>query len=71
MLNIVYQWPERGVQKLTGENLKVVWVEFSTLSKAVLLHGSKSACIAHMQQEFYKCKLMYSITSGLYVECQS
>jgi hypothetical protein len=23
---------ERGAQKLTGENLKVVWAEFSTLS---------------------------------------
>jgi hypothetical protein len=27
---------ERGAQKLTGENLKVVWAEFSTLSQAVL-----------------------------------
>ncbi len=24
--------PERGVRKLTGENLKLVWAEFSTLS---------------------------------------
>ncbi len=29
--------PCRGVRKLTGENLKVVWAEFSTLSQAVLL----------------------------------
>ncbi len=26
----------RGAQKLTGENLKVVWAKFSTLSLAVL-----------------------------------
>ncbi len=25
-------WPQQGAQKLTGENLKVVWAEFSTLS---------------------------------------
>jgi hypothetical protein len=31
----------RGARKLTGENLKVVWAEFSTLSEAVLqsVHG--------------------------------
>ena len=28
---------QRGAQKLMGENLKVVWAEFSTLSLAVLL----------------------------------
>ncbi len=28
---------QRGAQKLTGENLKVVWAEFSTLSQAILL----------------------------------
>ncbi len=29
-----------GAQKLTGDNLKVVWAEFSTLSKAILgVHG--------------------------------
>ncbi len=27
----------RGARKLTGENLKVVWAEFSTLSLAILL----------------------------------
>jgi hypothetical protein len=27
----------RGAQKLTGENLEVVWAEFSTLSQPVLL----------------------------------
>jgi hypothetical protein len=26
------QWPVRGARYLTGENLKVVWAEFSTLS---------------------------------------
>jgi hypothetical protein len=26
-----------GAQKLTGENLKLVWAEFSTVSKAVLM----------------------------------
>jgi hypothetical protein len=30
----------QGVQKLTGENLGVVWAEFTALSSAVLLwHG--------------------------------
>jgi hypothetical protein len=27
----------RGARKLTGENLKLVWAEFSTLSQAVLM----------------------------------
>jgi hypothetical protein len=27
----------QGAQKLTGENLKLVWAEFSTLSWAVLI----------------------------------
>ncbi len=27
----------RGAPKLTGENLKLVWAEFSTLSQAVLM----------------------------------
>jgi hypothetical protein len=29
--------PVRGVLELTGENLKLVWAEFSTLSQAVLM----------------------------------
>jgi len=29
-------WSILGAIKLTGENLKVVWAEFSTLSQAVL-----------------------------------
>ncbi len=28
---------DRGARKLTGENLKFVWAEFSTLSQAILL----------------------------------
>ncbi len=28
---------DRGARKLTGENLKLVWAEFSTLSQAVLV----------------------------------
>jgi hypothetical protein len=34
----------RGAQKLTGDNLKVVWAKFSTLSQAILLwHIQKHA----------------------------
>jgi hypothetical protein len=36
-----------GVHKLTGENLKVVWAEFSTLSSAVLLLCEKCMLYAH------------------------
>jgi hypothetical protein len=31
------QYAELGTQKLTEDNLKVVWAEFSTLSLAILL----------------------------------
>ncbi len=33
---------KRGARYLTGDNLKVVWVEFSTISKAVLLNRNMS-----------------------------
>jgi len=33
----LYVAPERGMQKLTGENLNVTWPEFSTLCQAVFL----------------------------------
>jgi hypothetical protein len=44
------KWPKnvsgytacRGEQRLTGDNIKVVWAEFSTLSLAVLLLSSTS-----------------------------
>jgi hypothetical protein len=36
-----------GVRKLTGENLKVVWTDFSTLSKAVFLLRKKFMVQAH------------------------
>jgi hypothetical protein len=34
---------KRDAQKLTAENLEVVWAKFSLLSQAVLLHCSTSA----------------------------
>jgi hypothetical protein len=34
---VVPQDMMQGARKLTGENLKLVWAEFSTLSKAVLM----------------------------------
>jgi hypothetical protein len=38
----------RGAPKLMGENLKVVWAEFSTLSWAVLLLCKKCMLYTHM-----------------------
>jgi hypothetical protein len=37
----------RGAQKLTGENLKIVWAEFFTLSLAVLLLCKKCMLYTH------------------------
>jgi hypothetical protein len=33
--DLAYFCHSAGAQELTGENLKLVWVEFSTLSQAV------------------------------------
>jgi hypothetical protein len=45
----------RGGRYLTGENLKVVWAEFSTLSQAVCLNRHTS--IQHKHSYFLTCKL--------------
>jgi len=37
----------KGARYLTGENLKLVWAEFSTLSWAVLLLSKGNAQHAH------------------------
>ncbi len=34
---------EQGARYLTGDNLKVVWAKFSTLSKVILLYCALSA----------------------------
>ncbi len=38
---------DQGARYITGDNLKVVWAEFSTLSQAVLLCNKVSAQHAH------------------------
>ncbi len=38
---------QRGVRLLMGENLEVVWAEFSTLSLAVLLDNTKNGQLAN------------------------
>jgi hypothetical protein len=37
----------RGARCLTGENLEVVWAEFSTLSLAVLFQSNLNAWCKH------------------------
>jgi hypothetical protein len=37
MLSVILNILQRGARKLTGENLKVVWAKFSTLSWAVFI----------------------------------
>ncbi len=44
-----------GARYITGENLKVVWAEFSTLSLAVLLNRNLSRQQKHSR--FSTCKL--------------
>jgi hypothetical protein len=45
--DIMSVYKEPGAQKLTGENPKVVWAEFSTLSLAVLLLRKKYMLHTH------------------------
>ncbi len=44
-----HQDTQPGVRQLTGENLEVVWAEFSTLSLVVLFDNTKNAHHANGQ----------------------
>jgi hypothetical protein len=49
------------VQKITGENLKVVWAEFSTLSPAVLLLDTHCVVRAHARCLSWKLGLGFDL----------
>ncbi len=64
----------RGAKKLTGENLKVVWAKFSTLSQAVFVlreivqqRQARPRLELKTQPRFYSVIPSLSMKSGLYL----
>ncbi len=69
-------FPRQGAQKLTEENLKVVWAEFSTLSLAVFVkskiasHRQAHPCLElKTQPKFFPVSLNFVNGQGKYAMC--
>jgi hypothetical protein len=58
---LAYIWVIWGVRYRMGDNLKVNWVKFVTLSHAVLLNSGMSAW--HIHDHFYKVENFLQVSS--------